>query len=196
MERPLRRGRRWVGRRSASVRRKWSALSISPDTSGEQTSMRSEEAITEAVFRYFKTTLYGLSGCCPDYVMLMVGANAGLIGMSKVRSAVTWTGASLINTGTPRGGISAQRANSGLRDQSQSPSSDPCVPPLTFIDRHDPAQYPRADCQHAPQGPQEYRLPVRSPAGQHHRSMLTKSYPDECQSSWTPRSRPSTALGS
>lgn len=34
--------------------------------------------------RYFKTTLYGLSGCAPDYVMLMVGGNAGLIGMSKV----------------------------------------------------------------------------------------------------------------
>jgi GTPase len=35
------------------------------------------------MFRYFKTTLYGLSGCAPDYVMLMVGGNAGLIGMSK-----------------------------------------------------------------------------------------------------------------
>lgn len=33
--------------------------------------------------RYFKTTLFGLSGCAPDYVMLMVGGNAGLIGMSK-----------------------------------------------------------------------------------------------------------------
>jgi len=34
--------------------------------------------------RYLKTTLYGLSGCAPDYVMLMVGGNAGMIGMSKV----------------------------------------------------------------------------------------------------------------
>lgn len=33
--------------------------------------------------RYFKTTVYGLSGCAPDYVMLMVGGNAGMIGMSK-----------------------------------------------------------------------------------------------------------------
>lgn len=33
--------------------------------------------------RYFKTTLFGLAGCAPDYVMLMVGGNAGLIGMSK-----------------------------------------------------------------------------------------------------------------
>jgi GTPase len=38
--------------------------------------------------RYFKTTLYGLSGCAPDYVMLMVGGNAGLIGMSKVGDRV------------------------------------------------------------------------------------------------------------
>lgn len=38
---------------------------------------------TRADNRYFKTTLYGLSGCAPDYVMLMVGGNAGLIGMSK-----------------------------------------------------------------------------------------------------------------
>ena len=33
--------------------------------------------------RYLKTTIFGLCGCAPDYVMLMVGANAGLIGMSK-----------------------------------------------------------------------------------------------------------------
>lgn len=33
--------------------------------------------------RYLKTTVGGLTGCLPDFVMLMVGANAGLIGMSK-----------------------------------------------------------------------------------------------------------------
>jgi GTPase len=27
--------------------------------------------------------VFGLTGCAPDYVMLMVGANAGLVGMSK-----------------------------------------------------------------------------------------------------------------
>ena len=37
------------------------------------------------VNRYLKTTLFGLTGCSPDYVMLIVGGNAGLIGMSKVR---------------------------------------------------------------------------------------------------------------
>ena len=33
--------------------------------------------------RYLRTTVFGLTGCAPDYVMLMVGANAGLVGMSK-----------------------------------------------------------------------------------------------------------------
>ncbi|KXS18255.1 P-loop containing nucleoside triphosphate hydrolase protein [Gonapodya prolifera JEL478] len=33
--------------------------------------------------RYLKTTVFGLTGCTPDYVMLMVGSNAGFIGMSK-----------------------------------------------------------------------------------------------------------------
>jgi hypothetical protein len=29
--------------------------------------------------RYLKTTVGGLTGCLPDFVMLMVGANAGLV---------------------------------------------------------------------------------------------------------------------
>lgn len=33
--------------------------------------------------RYLKTTVFGMTSCLPDYVILMVGANAGLIGMSK-----------------------------------------------------------------------------------------------------------------
>ncbi|WFC98695.1 hypothetical protein MYAM1_001427 [Malassezia yamatoensis] len=33
--------------------------------------------------RYLKTTVYGMTSGLPDYVALMVGANAGLIGMSK-----------------------------------------------------------------------------------------------------------------
>ncbi|KJE94417.1 GTP binding protein 1 [Capsaspora owczarzaki ATCC 30864] len=33
--------------------------------------------------RYLKTTVFGLTGHVPDFAMLMVGANAGLIGMSK-----------------------------------------------------------------------------------------------------------------
>jgi GTPase len=33
--------------------------------------------------RYLRTTVFGLTGCAPDYVMLMVAANNGLIGMSK-----------------------------------------------------------------------------------------------------------------
>lgn len=33
--------------------------------------------------RYLKTTVFGLTSQLPDYVILMVGANAGLVGMSK-----------------------------------------------------------------------------------------------------------------
>lgn len=33
--------------------------------------------------RYLKTTMFGLTGGAPDYALLMVGANAGMIGMSK-----------------------------------------------------------------------------------------------------------------
>ncbi|WFD29159.1 hypothetical protein MSPP1_000164 [Malassezia sp. CBS 17886] len=33
--------------------------------------------------RYLKTTVFGMTSYLPDYVILMVGANAGLIGMSK-----------------------------------------------------------------------------------------------------------------
>jgi len=38
--------------------------------------------------RYLKTTLYGMTSHSPDCVMLMVGANAGLIGMSKEHLAI------------------------------------------------------------------------------------------------------------
>lgn len=33
--------------------------------------------------RYLKTTLFGMTGCMPDFVVLVVGANAGIIGMTK-----------------------------------------------------------------------------------------------------------------
>lgn len=33
--------------------------------------------------RYLKTTVFGLTGCSPDFVMLMIGANQGMIGMAK-----------------------------------------------------------------------------------------------------------------
>lgn len=38
--------------------------------------------------RYLKTTLYGMTSGAPDAVLLMVGANAGLIGMSKEHLAI------------------------------------------------------------------------------------------------------------
>jgi GTPase len=33
--------------------------------------------------KYLKTTVFGMTGSAPDFAMLMVGANAGMIGMSK-----------------------------------------------------------------------------------------------------------------
>ncbi|KAJ2190395.1 hypothetical protein IW139_001331 [Coemansia sp. RSA 353] len=33
--------------------------------------------------KYLKTTVYGMAGSAPDYVMLMVAANAGVVGMAK-----------------------------------------------------------------------------------------------------------------
>ena len=33
--------------------------------------------------RYLKTTVFGMTSALPDYAMLMIGANAGLVGMSK-----------------------------------------------------------------------------------------------------------------
>ena len=38
--------------------------------------------------KYLKTTLYGLTSGAPSCVMLMVGANAGLTGMSKEHLAI------------------------------------------------------------------------------------------------------------
>ncbi|KAH9818351.1 P-loop containing nucleoside triphosphate hydrolase protein [Melampsora americana] len=38
--------------------------------------------------RYLKTTIFGLTGCAPDFVLLIIGANAGLIGMSKEHLSV------------------------------------------------------------------------------------------------------------
>lgn len=33
--------------------------------------------------KYLKTTIFGMTGHAPDFCMLMVGANAGIIGMTK-----------------------------------------------------------------------------------------------------------------
>jgi len=38
--------------------------------------------------KYLKTTLFGISSGAPSLVLLMVGANAGLIGMSKEHLAI------------------------------------------------------------------------------------------------------------
>jgi len=33
--------------------------------------------------KYLKTTIFGITGHAPDFCMLMIGANAGVIGMTK-----------------------------------------------------------------------------------------------------------------
>ncbi|KAI9203923.1 P-loop containing nucleoside triphosphate hydrolase protein [Polychytrium aggregatum] len=33
--------------------------------------------------KYLKTTVFGMTGCAPDFAMLMIGSNAGVIGMTK-----------------------------------------------------------------------------------------------------------------
>lgn len=38
--------------------------------------------------KYFKTTIGALSSCSPDFVLLIVGANAGIVGMSKEHLSV------------------------------------------------------------------------------------------------------------
>lgn len=40
--------------------------------------------------KYLKTTMFGLTGCSPDYSMLMVGANAGLIGMAREHLSISF----------------------------------------------------------------------------------------------------------
>lgn len=39
--------------------------------------------------KYFKTTIGALSSCSPDFVLLIVGANAGIVGMSKEHLSVS-----------------------------------------------------------------------------------------------------------
>lgn len=39
--------------------------------------------------KYLKTTIYGMTGHCPDYVMLMIGANAGIVGTSREHLTIT-----------------------------------------------------------------------------------------------------------
>lgn len=38
--------------------------------------------------KYLKTTLFGMTGSAPDFVMLVIGSNAGLIGMCKEHLSV------------------------------------------------------------------------------------------------------------
>lgn len=39
--------------------------------------------------KYLKTTMYGLVGMCPDYSMIVVGANMGVARMTKEHLGIT-----------------------------------------------------------------------------------------------------------
>lgn len=39
--------------------------------------------------KYLKTTIYGMMSYSPDYAMIIVGSNSGLIGMSKEHIMIT-----------------------------------------------------------------------------------------------------------
>ena len=41
--------------------------------------------------KYLKTTIFGMTGHAPDFCMLMVGSNAGVIGMTKGLRCVLWS---------------------------------------------------------------------------------------------------------
>ena len=40
--------------------------------------------------KYLKTTIFGMTGHAPDFCMLMIGSNAGIIGMTKGKGKFTW----------------------------------------------------------------------------------------------------------
>lgn len=60
--------------------------------SWEEISARASKVVSFADLagheRYLKTTLFGLTATSPNFVLLIVGANAGLIGMSKEHLSV------------------------------------------------------------------------------------------------------------
>lgn len=89
--------------------------------------------------RYFKTTVFGLSGHAPDYVMLIVGGNAGLIGMSKEHLGVALALNVPIIVCVTKVRLWAS-------------------PELT-IDRHDTTQHHGADGLDAEKGASEPRMP-------------------------------------
>jgi hypothetical protein len=45
--------------------------------------------------KYLKTTIYGMTSHAPDYGMLMIGGNMGIVGMTKGMWAFDWLGREL-----------------------------------------------------------------------------------------------------
>lgn len=68
--------------------------------------------------KYLKTTIFGMTGHAPDFCMLMVGSNAGIIGMTKGVSSCTYIVCILTNC------IWHSGYNNGLRIVASNLSSD------------------------------------------------------------------------
>lgn len=62
--------------------------------SSEEICLRSDKVVTFMDLagheKYLKTTMFGLTGHSPDYAMLIVGANAGVIGMAREHLALAF----------------------------------------------------------------------------------------------------------
>jgi hypothetical protein len=76
------------GTKYLPVQQRLSHLAVCPSVPHLSPSSRSSPADLAGHERYLKTTLYGLTSGAPSCVMLMIGANAGLIGMAKEHLAV------------------------------------------------------------------------------------------------------------
>lgn len=101
--------------------------------------------------RYLKTTLYGLTSGAPSCVVLMVGGNAGLIGMSKEHLAIALAlGVPVIICITKVGVVPIYRSK-------EHPISYP------YSDRYDATKQAGGDSETSYEDCKEPRVQVRTP---------------------------------
>ena len=74
--------------------------------------------------KYLKTTVFGMTGHAPDFGMLMVGANAGIIGMTKEHLGLA---------------LALRKQKNSFKDtyvthffQARHPVADSCLLPFAF----------------------------------------------------------------
>lgn len=79
---------RWAGKRFLRRRRRSCPSSVSSDSLRAYSHTDEPSSDLAGHERYLKTTLYGLTSGAPSCVILIVGGNAGLIGMSKEHLAI------------------------------------------------------------------------------------------------------------